>query len=267
MTRWNNKTVLVTGGSMGLGRAIAQTFAQAGAEVMIAARDEPRVSQAADALRGAGLRVLGIAADVTKDEDVHKLFDHIESTWGGLDVLVNCVGRSTRRALGDTTVEDFAQLLEINFLSAVRATMAALPYLRKSRGHVVLIGSLASKTASPYLGAYAASKFPLVAYAQQLRLEFGKEGLHTLLVCPGPIKRDDAGSRYDTESANLPDSARHPGGGVKLAGIDPLLLSKRIVRYCELRKPELVVPGRARLLFALAQLWPSLGDWFVRRMT
>ncbi|MCE9554520.1 MAG: hypothetical protein K8T91_14260 [Planctomycetes bacterium] len=58
-----------------------------------------------------------------------------------------------------------------------------------------------------------------------------------------------------------------PGGGAKLASIDPLLLAQRIVRACERRKPELVVPGRARLLFALAQLWPGLGDWLVQRNT
>ena len=267
MTRWKDKTVLVTGGSMGLGRAIAETFANAGAQVMVAARDERRVVDATDAWRTAGLRVLGTTVDVTNDDDVGRLFAHVANTWGRLDVLVNCVGRSSRGSVTDTTAGDYAELLELNFLSAVRCTTAALPQLRRARGHVVLIGSLASKAASPYMGAYAASKFPLVAYAQQLRLELGPEGLHTLLVCPGPISRDDAGSRYDATAANLPESASQPGGGVKLRGIDPLLLSRRIVRYCELRKPELVVPGRARLLFALAQLWPGLGDWLVRRNT
>jgi short-subunit dehydrogenase len=144
-------------------------------------------------------------------------------------------------------------------------TRAALPHLLEARGHLVHIGSLGSKAASKFLGAYPASKFPLAAYAQQLRLELGPKGLHTLLVCPGPIRRDDAGQRY--REAAVPANAREPGGGVKLPGIDADWLARRILRACERRQTELVVPARARLLFAIAQLWPTLGDWIINRMT
>jgi short-subunit dehydrogenase len=137
----------------------------------------------------------------------------------------------------------------------------------KARGHVVHIGSLAAKSASRYLGAYPASKFPLAAYSQQLRLELGPHGLHTLLVCPGPIRREDAGSRYDAQAATLPPEARRPGGGVKLEGIEPDWLARRIMAACEQRQAELVVPARAKLLFALTQLWPTLGDWIITRMS
>jgi len=267
MDRWKNKVILVTGGSAGLGRAIAETFGQRGARLVISARGLEALEQTAASLRGQGVEVLALTADVTQDADVERLIGSAVERFGHLDVLVNCVGRSTRGDLAVTSVEQFEELLQLNFLTAVRCTRAALPHLLKSRGHVVNIGSLAAKTASPHLGAYAASKFPLVAFSQQLRLEYTAAGLHTLLVCPGPLKRTDAGTRYDAHSANLPESARKPGGGAKLASIDPLLLSKRIVRACEGRKPELVVPGRARLLFALSQLWPSLGDWLVRRNT
>ena len=85
-------------------------------------------------------------------------------------------------------------MIDLNFLSTVRVTQAALPHLLKTGGHLVQIGSLATKIASRYLGAYAASKFPVAAYCQQLRLELGPQGLHTLLVCPGPIRRDAANS-------------------------------------------------------------------------
>jgi short-subunit dehydrogenase len=139
--------------------------------------------------------------------------------------------------------------------------------LLQTRGHVVFISSLAGKIASRYLGAYAASKFPLGAYAQQLRLELGPQGLHSLLVCPGPIRRDDAGSRYDQQTAGLPTEARKPGGGVQLKGIDPDWLAKQILKACERRQAELIVPAKAKLLFAIAQLWPALGDWIVMRMT
>jgi short-subunit dehydrogenase len=107
----------------------------------------------------------------------------------------------------------------------------------------------------------------VAAFSQQLRLELSEQGLHVLLVCPGPIRRDDAGIRYEQATGDVPESARRPGGGVKLKGIDPHWLARRILLACERRSPELVVPASARLLFAIAQLWPRLGDWAVRKMT
>jgi uncharacterized protein len=199
--------------------------------------------------------------------DVERLAARVHSEWRRLDLLVNCAGRSSRGKIEETTPEQFQQLWDLNFLAAVRCTRALLPMLLESRGHVVQIGSLASKTASKYLGAYPASKFALAAYSQQLRLELHERGLHVLLVCPGPIAREDAGSRYAAEAGNLPAEARQPGGGAKLKGLDPELLAQQVLRACERRQPELVLPWKARLLFAISALWPRWGDWITNRMT
>jgi short-subunit dehydrogenase len=185
--------------------------------------------------------------------------------FGKLDVLVNCAGSSARGDVRSTTVDDFRQLMELNFFAVVSCTRAALPCLLTTNGHVVNIGSLASKAASRFMGGYAASKFAVAAYSQQLRLELSEEGLHVLLVCPGPIARDV--DRTYPGSENLPESARGAGAGVRLKRIDPAWLAKRILAACERREPEVVVPWKARLLFALAQLWPKGGDWLVRKMS
>jgi NAD(P)-dependent dehydrogenase (short-subunit alcohol dehydrogenase family) len=267
MPYWTDKVALVTGGSSGLGLAIAQALVRAGARVTIAARDQTRLKHSAEQASAGGNPCRWQAADVTSHADVERLVAATVENAGRLDLLVNCAGKSARGEIAATSPEQFAELIDLNFLSAVRCTKAALPHLLKSRGHVVQIGSLASKAASRYLGAYPASKFPLAAYAQQLRLELGPRGLHVLLVCPGPLQRDDAGSRYAAAAQDLPPGAAQPGGGVKLTGIDPGWLAGRILRACQRRQAELVVPARARLLFALSQLWPSLGDWILRRLT
>ena len=129
------------------------------------------------------------------------------------------------------------------------------------------ISSLGGKSAARYLGAYNASKFALNAYSQQLRLELGPQGLHVLLVCPGPLARSEVRTYGAEHKENLPESARKPGGGVKTRLIEPEWLARRIVRACQRRDPELVVPGKARLLFAVQQLFPRLGDYLVRKMT
>jgi NAD(P)-dependent dehydrogenase (short-subunit alcohol dehydrogenase family) len=258
---------LVTGGSKGLGLAIARELVEEGAKVVITARNQEQLAAAAAELSTEDRTAGWLPADLTQDDQVAALIAELIKLHGRLDLLVNCAGRSDRGAVADLSADRFRELLDLNFLSAVRTTQAALPHLLPRRGHVVFISSLAGKIASRYLGAYAASKFPLDAYSQQLRLELGPQGLHSLLVCPGPIRRDDAGMRYDQQATGLPDEARKPGGGVKLKGIDPAWLARRILRACERGEPELIVPARAKLLLAIAQLWPSLGDWIVLRMT
>jgi uncharacterized protein len=267
MSYWRGKVALVTGGSQGLGLELARALIHAGASVVLNARDERRLSQAASALSKADNQCAWLPADVTQPDQVTLLVAQVIQQHGRLDALFHCAGKSARGEAAATTAEQFRELWELNFLSAVHCTRAALPHVLKSRGHIVHIGSLASKAASRYLGAYPASKFPLAAYAQQLRLELGPEGLHVLLVCPGPIRRDDGGRRYAAEAENLPPEARQPGGGVKLKGIDPAWLARAVLRACEKRQSELVVPWRARLLFAVSQLWPDFGDWVIRRMT
>ena len=267
MGYWQEKVVIVTGASTGFGRVLAEAFARAGATVVLAARTVEKLDEAALAIRNFGGQVLAQPTDVTDKASVERLMATTVERFGRIDAVVNNAGASMRASIEDTSDDDFIELIDLNLMSVVNCTRAALSHLLATGGHIVNIGSLAAKTASPYLGAYPASKFAVAAYSQQLRLELGPRGLHVLLVCPGPIARDDAGVRYDEQSKKLPASARQPGGGAKLRAIDPVWLAAKTLRACERRKPELIVPGKARLLFALAAFWPSLGDWIVRRKT
>jgi short-subunit dehydrogenase len=269
---WNGKVVVVTGGSSGLGKAIAGAFAARGAHVVIAARRADVLAAAAEELRSHGHEVAAVAADITRDDDVERLFAKTIERFGKLDVLVNNAGRSMRSAITETTAEDFRDLFELNLLGLVRCTRAALPHLLASGGHVVNIGSLAGKSAARWVGAYPATKFAVAAYSQQLRLELAEKGLHVLLVCPGPIDRDEPRSQSERDergetNAGLPASAYMPGAGVRTKALSPEKLAAEIVRACETRRAELVRPRSARLLFALAQLSPRLGDWLVVKFT
>ncbi len=107
------------------------------------------------------------------------------------------------------TPDEFAELMEVNLLTTVRVTRAAAPHLLASGGHLVNVGSLASKLSGRYMGGYAASKFALAAYTEQLRVELGAEGLSVLLVCPGPIARDEP-RQYAVGDPALPASAGAP---------------------------------------------------------
>lgn len=265
MTYWQDKVAIVTGGSSGLGRAIARELVLAGAKVVIAARTADKLDAAAAELRAAGGDVLAVTADVCQQADVERLVRETIARFGRLDVLVNNAGRSARGEAIATPPEEFAAMMDLNLIALVRCTAAAMPHLLANRGHLVNIGSLAGKTAARYMGAYSATKHAVSAYSQQLRLELGPKGLHVLLVSPGPIARDEP--RTYSQDTSLPASARKPGAGVKVSLIQPDWLARRILRSCEKRRPELVVPGKARLVFAISALWPGLGDWVIRKMS
>jgi short-subunit dehydrogenase len=266
MTYWKNKTCLVTGASSGLGLAIARTLASHGATVLMNARSTGPLQTAVETLEAAGAHAHALPGDVTVQADVDRLARQAGEQFGGVDFLCNCAGQSTRQAVLDTTPEDFQQAWDVNFLSIVRMTRAFAPQLIERRGHLVNIGSLSSKLATPFYGGYPASKFAVAAYSQQLRLELGEQGLHVLLVCPGPIARDDNQPRYAV-GPNVPDAALKPGGGAKLKALDPTRLAEKILAACERRQPELVLPGKVRLLLALSALSAKLGDWLLKRST
>jgi len=204
LNHWHNKVCIVTGASNGLGLAIAKSLAARKARLVINARREEPLSRAAEMLGDSGAEILSIAGDVTKQEDVDRLAQAVKEEFGRVDFLCNCAGRSARQAVLDTTPEDFQELLDVNFLATVRMTRRFASSLLKQQGQVVNIGSLASKVAPRFMGGYPASKHALAAYSQQLRMEHGSAGLHVLLVCPGPIRRENAEVRYEQQSAGLP---------------------------------------------------------------
>lgn len=264
---WSGKGVIVTGASAGLGLAISQAAAAAGARVILAARGAEGLKAAVDAITASGGDATSICADVTRDEDVRRLAENAQERLQRIDLLVNCAGKSARGAVLDTSPDDFRASFDLNLLSTVRCTQAFVPQLIETRGHLVNIGSLAGKSAARWLGAYPAAKFALSAYTQQLRLELGPQGLHVMLVCPGPIARQQPRLRDTDRVDHVPPEARRPGGGVKTSAIDPAWLAKQILLGCERRRAELVFPRSARLLFAISQLSASLGDRLVRWKT
>ncbi len=242
--------------------AIAQTLATAGVRVAIVGRDQARLDVAEQSLRQSNAEVLSIACDVTHVGTLRDVVDQTVAKFGQLDFACHAAGLSMRGEILTTPLADFERLWRINTLAAIDLAQCTAPELAKTKGHLVLIGSLATCVAPRYLGAYPTSKFPLAALAQQLRLE-GEP--HTLLVMPGPIARDDAGKRYNQQASDLPDKLKKPGGGAKVKAIDPHELAKRIMQSCDRRDNELIVPGKARWLFAINRLSSRWGDWLLRK--
>lgn len=264
----SGKKALITGGSAGLGFALARAAVAQGMQVTLVGRDMDRLETAAEQLRRDrpdSVQAI-LAADLSISGEPARVCEAAQAT-GPLDFVCHAAGLSSRGRLVETPRADFERLMAINFFAAAELAGALATPLAERQGRFVLIGSLATRVAPAYLGAYPASKHPLAALAQQLRMEHETQGLRTLLVMPGPLARADGGERYDEQATNLPASAKQPGGGAKVKAIDPDWLAQRVLSASREGRRELIVPTKARLLFTLSQLSPRLGDWLLRRST
>ncbi|MDY0343517.1 MAG: SDR family oxidoreductase [Lentimicrobium sp.] len=180
-----DKVVIITGGSSGIGLAMAHEFGRLKAKVVISARNAVRLAEAASELRWQKIEVLEIVADVSREEDCRAIIDKTVETFGRIDVLINNAGISMRSAFKDTDLKVIRSLMEINFWGTVYCTKFALPYLLETKGSVVGIISVAGYIGLPGRTGYSASKFAIRGFLDTLRCENEKTGLHVLLAAPG----------------------------------------------------------------------------------
>jgi len=195
----NGKTALVTGGARGIGRAIAQRLAGAGAAVAICALHDESVRQAVDWLRagltsepaGAGSKIAGMKADVSDRDSVARLFEWMEAEFGGLDILVNNAGIGVFKDLGAMQAEEWRAVLGTNLDGVYYCIHEALPRLKaRGGGWIVNISSLAGK--NPFAGgaAYNASKFGLCGLAEAVMLDHRYEEVKVTTILPGSVSTE-----------------------------------------------------------------------------
>lgn len=265
---WANKRAVVSGGSSGLGLHIAKALAHQRVSLALIGRDTQRLADAkAICMQLGAPSVETFSLNVSAKESWNEGAYEAESLRAflaehPLDLLVNAVGRSDRGYLTDLVSEDLLEQFQINVQSSFLTTRACYESLRRAKGCVVNIASLAGILAGPGMGGYSAAKHALVAMHRQWRLESRDSGIHFVLVCPGPIQRDDNESRYRelVERRGLSEDLNRPGGGVNVSRISPESLAQRILAAVQSREWEIVVPSKARWLAALMALWPSWAD-------
>lgn len=190
-------TVVITGGSRGLGLVLARRFAAARANVVLLARDEQELERAQQELRELGAEVLALPCDVRDEDDVKRAFDHILERFGRVDVLVNSAGVIQVGPLEHMSVGDFENCMEVHMWGALRTMLAAIPHMREQGGgRIVNIASIGGKIAIPHLAPYSASKFALVGLSEAMRAELRRHGIFVTTVCPILMR---TGSTFNAE--------------------------------------------------------------------
>jgi NAD(P)-dependent dehydrogenase (short-subunit alcohol dehydrogenase family) len=186
---FEGRTVLLTGGSRGLGLVMARRFLAEGARVILSAREEVELARARDELEGAGGEVLSLPCDVSDRVQVEAMVAQVHERFGAVDVLVNNAGIIQVGPLESMTEEDFDEAMDVHFWGPLYTTLAVLPEMkRRGWGRIVNISSVGGKVSIPHLLPYSASKFALVGLSDGLRAELAQDGILVTTVCPSLMR-------------------------------------------------------------------------------
>ena len=204
--RLDNRIALVTGASSGIGEATAIALAKAGAKVAIAARRKDRLDELAEKLAKLGADPLVLPADLLDEHEAQRIVSDTEAHYGRLDILVNNAGVMYLEPVADADLGRWRRMLELNVLSLIASTQAALRGMRARReGDIVNIASTAGRVANPNGAAYSATKFGVVAFSEALRREVYRDHVRVSVVEPGVVAtelRDHIGDAAVKDALN-----------------------------------------------------------------
>ncbi|MBI2204939.1 MAG: SDR family NAD(P)-dependent oxidoreductase [Candidatus Rokubacteria bacterium] len=260
MTAFDGRIVFITGASSGIGAELAREFAREGAAVALAARRVDRLHAVAADVAKLGRRATALACDVTRDGDLERAVAETRVALGPIDVAVANAGFGVVGPVARLTLDDFRRQFETNVFGVLRTVYATLPDLERTRGTLVLIGSVSGHIGVPGTAPYAMSKFAVRGLAQSLRHELGPSGVAVVLVSPGYVvseihQVDNTGVYHAETAAVVPDWLRMPTAKA----------ARQIVRATAARRQETVITGHGKAVVLFQRHVPWLVSAVIRR--
>jgi len=191
MAVYAGKVIVVTGASSGIGRALARTLAPQRPRLVLAARDPEPLEVAVKECRAYGAEALAVSADVSSEAACKEIVSRAVSTFGGIDVLVNNAGIGMLARFDEQRdLSVYETLMRVNYLGCVYLTHHALPHLKKSRGQIVVVASVAGLTGVPTRTGYAASKHAVFGFFDSLRIELRDTGVSVTIIAPDFVRSE-----------------------------------------------------------------------------
>ncbi len=258
MTDMKEKVVLITGGSRGLGFAIAREFVALGSKVAICARDQAEPDRAAAELRTKSGTVLPVVCDVSNVEEVGKFVGRVRQELGPIDVLVNNAGIISVGPIEAQTIDDFREAMDVLFWGQVNTILAVLPEMQRRRsGWIANISSIGGKISVPHLVPYSCAKFASTGLSEGLTAELVKDGIHVTTVIPGLMRTGSHVNAFfkgdhKAEYASFSLAATNP-----LTSISARRAARSIVNAIRRSQAELILSVPAKLAVVVHGLLPG----------
>ncbi|WP_420147147.1 SDR family NAD(P)-dependent oxidoreductase [Spirosoma sp.] len=261
---FSGKTVIITGGSRGLGLEMARILAQEGANLGICARNEDELEQARAELQQYGVAVYTQACDITDKNQVEHFVENVRQTIGPVDVLINNAGVIIVTPYEHATEDDFRESMDTNFWAGFHMINAVLPQMlarekrSTGRGRIVNIASFGGKVAVPHLLTYSTSKFAMVGYSEGLRAELQKDGVYVTTICPGLIRTGSPRNAIFKGQNEKEYAAFKISGSLPFFTIDSTECAREIIDVCRYGEAERVITLPAKVGAVLQGAAPNL---------
>lgn len=258
MSNFNNKVVVVTGGSEGIGKALVNLFLNKGAKVATCGRNYDKLYQLQTEQLSKPLHIF--SADVSREDDCKNFIQSVIDTFGTIDILINNAGISMRALFKELEMETLRRLMDVNFWGAAYCTKYALNEIVKNKGSIVGISSVAGFRGLPGRTGYSASKFAMTGFLEALRTELLNDGVNVMWVCPGFTTSNIRNVALNKDAKPQGESPMDEG---KMMSADEC--ARHIVDAVEKRKRTLVLTGIGHQTLFMAKFLPALADRMIRR--
>lgn len=256
---FENKVVLITGGSRGLGLVLARRFADEGAKIAICARNSEELLRAKEDLQRSGAEVYEVVCDVRDESQVNQMIDDVNAHFGQIDVLVNNAGVIQVGPLETQTKEDFENAIDVHFWGAFHTMQAVLPKMRElGEGRIVNISSIGGKMSVPHLAPYCASKFALVGLSNAMRVELAKDNIWVTTVCPGLMRTGSHINAMFKGKKELEFALFSLMNASPFTSVSAEKAAREIVEACRRGEAETIISVQAQVAAKANAIFPEL---------
>lgn len=254
-----DKSVVITGGSRGLGLIMARLLADEGALVTILARNQEELDRAAQDISLGGGDVLAFRCDVTDRQQVENTIRRVIEHRGRIDVLINNAGIIQVGPVEHMQLQDFEDAMNVHMWGPLYAMQAVIPHMkREGGGRIVNISSIGGKVAVPHLLPYVASKFALVGLSDGMRAELAKDDIHVTTVAPGLMRTGSPFNALFKGDRQKEFALFMLLGTIPLTAMSAQRAARQIIEACRNRQPELTTTIQARMMILATALFPGL---------
>jgi dehydrogenase/reductase SDR family member 7B len=256
-----DKVVVITGATSGIGKALAFQFGLTGSKILITGRNLIELENTIRQLTAAGIDATGFQADVSIEDDNRKMAEETIRKYGRIDILINNAGISMRALFEDVDLDVVKKVMDINFYGVLYATKYCFPEIKKNKGSVIGISSIAGYRGLPGRTGYSASKFAVNGFLEVLRTENLKTGVHVLTACPGFTASNIRKRSLTKDGTSQGESPRDEN---KMMSAEECAL--HIYNATLNRKSRLILTSQGKLAVWLNKLFPAVADKMVYKI-